>query len=52
MLMNDDTIETFDYTEWQREYFDKISPEKLDSDMDRYFADHPYSGDSSKLILI
>ena len=50
MLMNDDTIETFDYTEWQLEYFDKIIPEKLDSDMDRYFADHPYLGDSSKLI--
>ena len=50
MLRNDETIEAFDYTEWQREYFDKISLEKLDSYMDRYFAEHPYSGDSSKLI--
>ena len=46
----DETIEEFDYTKWQREYFDKISPEKLDSDMDRYFAEHPYSGDNSKKI--
>ena len=50
MLRNDETNEAFDYTEWQREYFDKISPEKLDSDMDSYFAEHSYSGDDSKIL--
>lgn len=42
--------EGFDYTKWQREYFDNISPEKMDTDMDKYFLEHPYSGDKSKLL--
>ena len=50
MLMNDEIIEAFDYTKWQCEYFDNISPEKMDTDMDKYFLEHPYSGDKSKLL--
>ena len=42
--------EGFDYTKWQREYFDNITQDKLDNDMDKYFEAHPYAGDSSKLL--
>ena len=42
--------EGFDYTKWQRDYFGKKSKEELDSEMDAYFAAHPYSGDPEKLI--
>lgn len=30
----------YDYTEWQRDYFDNIPPEKLKADMREYFAPH------------
>ncbi|MBR4343345.1 MAG: hypothetical protein IKP88_11705 [Lachnospiraceae bacterium] len=42
--------EGFDYTKWQREYFDNKSKEEMDSEMDSYFATHPYSGDPKKII--
>ena len=42
--------EGFDYTKWQREYFDKKTKEEIDLEMDAYFATHPYSGDSKKVI--
>ncbi len=42
--------EGLDYTTWQQEYFGNKTKEELDAGMDEYFADHPYSGDISKLI--
>ena len=42
--------EGFDYTKWQREYFDNKTKEEMDSEMDNYFAAHPYSGDLKKII--
>ena len=42
--------EGFDYTTWQREYFGKKSKEEIDLEMEKYFAEHPYSGDENKLI--
>ena len=42
--------EGFDYTKWQREYFDNKTKEEMDSEMDNYFATHPYSGDPKKII--
>ena len=42
--------EGFDYTKWQREYFDNKSKEEMDSEMDAYFTAHPYSGDPKKII--
>lgn len=42
--------EGFDYTKWQREYFDKKTKEEIDLEMDAYFATHPYRGDSKKVI--
>ena len=29
--------EDFDYTEWQRNYFDKKSREEIDAEMEKYF---------------
>lgn len=42
--------EGFNYTKWQREYFDNKSKEEMDSEMDSYFATHPYLGDPKKII--
>ena len=42
--------EGFDYTKWQREYFDNITQDKLDKDMDKYFESHPYSGENAKIL--
>ena len=42
--------EGFDYTKWQREYFDGKTKEEMDAEMDAYFAEHPYSGNVSKII--
>jgi hypothetical protein len=42
--------EGFDYTKWQREFFDGKTKEEMDAEMDAYFATHPYSGDPSKII--
>ena len=30
----------FDYTEWQRAYFDSLTPEQIDADMEEYFSNH------------
>jgi hypothetical protein len=42
--------EGFDYTKWQREFFDGKTKEEMDAEMEAYFAAHPYSGDPSKII--
>ena len=42
--------EGFDYTKWQRDFFDGKTQEELDTEMDAYFSVHPYSGDPSKII--
>ena len=42
--------EGFDYTKWQREYFDNKTKEEIDAETDAYFAEHPYEGDSAKII--
>ena len=43
-------IEGFDYTAWQRDYFENKTKDEMDADMDKYFAEHPYSGEKAKLI--
>lgn len=35
--------ENFDYTEWQRNYFDNILPEELEADTSKYFETHQNS---------
>jgi hypothetical protein len=31
-----------DYTKWQREYFDNMSPEELDAAVKQYVEKHPF----------
>ena len=42
--------ENLDYTQWQRDYFDKKGRDELDREMEAYFASHPYRGDAVKII--
>ena len=42
--------EPFNYTEWQREYFDGVSPETIRKEALEYAESHPYAGDASKLL--
>ena len=42
--------EGFDYTKWQREYFDNKTREEMDAEMDAYFDLNPYRGDKGKII--
>lgn len=42
--------ENFDYTQWQRDYFDSKNRDELDREMKAYFASHPYRGDAAKVI--
>ncbi len=42
--------EQFDYTRWQREHFDKKTPEQISQEAEAYVTAHPYTGDSSTII--
>ncbi len=42
--------EGFDYTTWQRDYFENKTKDEMDADMDKYFAEHPYNGEKAKII--
>ncbi len=42
--------EEFDYTQWQREYFDRKSKAELDAGMDAYFASNPCSIDPARRV--
>ena len=42
--------ESFDYTEWQREYFDGKTKQELDDEMDAYFSSHPYKSKAAKVL--
>lgn len=39
----------FDYTAWQREYFDKISTEKLQADMAKFLSEHEHEGRGQRI---
>ena len=41
--------EKFDYTRWQREYFDEMKPGQFSEDAVQYAKDHPFKGDAIKL---
>ncbi len=41
--------EKFDYTRWQREYFDKMAPGEFNEEAVRYAKEHPYNGNAQKL---
>ena len=42
--------ERFDYTKWQREYFDRIPEAKLHKDAVEYAKEHPYDGNAQIII--
>ena len=41
--------EKFDYTKWQRTYFDEIPVNQLHEDAVRYGMEHPYKGNGTIL---
>lgn len=42
--------EHFDYTKWQREYFDRMSAEELHRRAVDYERNHPYNGSAKEII--
>lgn len=42
--------EKFDYTKWQRDFFDGISPDALHDAAVRYAKEHPYKGRATTII--
>lgn len=41
--------ERFDYTEWQRQYFDAMAPGEFQKNSVEYAKSHPYSGNAEAL---
>ena len=43
------TGESFDYTRWQREFFDGKSPEDISREADAFEKANPYTGSAVRL---
>ena len=41
--------EKFDYTRWQRGYFDAMFPEKISQEAEKFERDEPYTGNAVRL---
>ena len=41
--------ERFDYTKWQREYFDKKTPEMISQEAEAYEVAHPFEGNAQRI---
>ena len=41
--------EKFEYTRWQREYFDEMSPERISQEAERFEREEPYTGSAVRL---
>lgn len=41
--------EKFDYTRWQREFFDGKSPAEIGKEAEEFELAHPYAGDAVRL---
>ena len=41
--------EKFDYTRWQREYFDRMSPKEISQAAERFEQNSPYTGNAIRL---
>ena len=39
----------FDYTRWQREYFDKMEPDRFNKEAVNYAKEHPFNGKAQRL---
>jgi hypothetical protein len=42
--------EQFDYTKWQQEYFDRMTPEEIDKAASQYAQAHPFKGEAKKIL--
>ena len=42
--------QSFDYTKWQREHYDKITPEELYESLKEYSKTHEFQGAKAKII--
>ena len=42
--------EAFDYTKWQRDHYDNISPNELDAAVDKFSAENEFKGSKAKVI--
>ena len=60
LLMNLGTVETetfisminrekFDYTKWQRDYFDRKTPEEISREAEEYERAHPFDGSAQRI---
>ena len=41
--------EKFDYTKWQREYFDAKTPEEISKEAYQYEESHPFTGNAVRI---
>ena len=41
--------ERFDYTRWQREYFDEKTPEEISREAESYERENPYLGNAARI---
>ena len=41
--------DNFDYTEWQRTYFDAKTPKEISQEAIAYEKEHPFTGDAVRL---
>ncbi len=42
--------EQFDYTKWQKTYFDSIEPKQFDEALLKYSEENPHTGNAKKII--
>ncbi len=42
--------EAFDYTKWQREHYDSMSPEQIKTELDNFSAENPFEGKKAEII--
>ena len=42
--------EAFDYTKWQRDYYDNISPDDLNAAVDRFSTENEFKGSKANII--
>lgn len=41
--------EKFDYTKWQRDYFDRKTPEEISIEVTNFEMAHPFTGNAIRL---
>jgi len=42
--------ENFDYTKWQREYYDSMTPDQIKQELDSFSAANPFEGKKAEII--